>query len=288
MEYTYDHAGRMKTLKTWRNFASATGAALTTWNYSASRGFLLSKHYADGQGPTYTYTPAGRLATRTWARGITTYYAYNPAGDLASVNYDDNLTPGVTHTYDRRGRRLSGGADGPSAASSFTYNAAGQITSESFTAGPLAGLTVTNTYDTLLRRSSLTLQPFNSSTLYTYDSASRLSTVSDGTNAATYTYVANSPLVSQIAFTQSGQPRMTTTKTYDALNRLTKTEALNPSTLQLLLLRLQLRQPTHPHHPRRRQLLDLPIRHSRPSHFRQTLLARWHPRRRTAIRVRLR
>ena len=29
------------------------------------------------------------------------------------------------------------------------------------------------------------------------------------------------PLVSQIAFTQNGQPRMTTTKQYDALNRLT-------------------------------------------------------------------
>ena len=228
MEYTYDYAGRMKTLKTWRNFTSDTGAALTTWNYSAQRGFLLSKQYPDSQGPTYTYTAAGRLATRTWARGITTYYAYNPAGDLASVNYDDNLTPGVTHTYDRRGRRLSGGADGPSAASSLTYNEAGQITSETLA----NGLSITNTYDALLRRSSLTFQPFNSSTLYSYDNASRLASVSDGTNTATYTYVANASLVSQIAFTQSGQPRMTTTKIYDALNCLTKTEALNPSTLQ--------------------------------------------------------
>ena len=56
----------------------------------------------------------------------------------------------------------------------------------------------------------------------------------------------------------------------------------------LLFLRLQLRQPTHPHHPRRRLLLDLSIRHPRPSHFRQTLLVRRHPRRRTTIRVRLR
>ena len=112
VEYTYDHAGRMKTLKTWRNFASDTGAALTTWNYSAQRGFLLSKQYADTQRPSYTYTAAGRLATRTWTRGITTYYAYTPAGDLASVNYDDNLTPGVTHTYDRRGRRLTAGSAG--------------------------------------------------------------------------------------------------------------------------------------------------------------------------------
>ncbi len=220
VEYAYDHAGRMKTLKTWRNFASDAGAALTTWNYSAQRGFLVAKQYADAQGPTYTYTAAGRLATRTWARGITTYYAYNNAGDLASVNYDDNLTPGVTHTYDRRGRPLTRSA-GVSPASTLTYNPAGQITSETLA----TGLTVTNTYDSLLRRSGLAALSPSSQTLsaaaYTYDSASRLESVSDGTNTATYTYVANSPLVSQIAFTQSGQPRMTTTKQYDSLNRLT-------------------------------------------------------------------
>ena len=64
MEYTYDHAGRMKTLKTWRNFASDTGAALTTWNYSATRGFLLSKQHTDSQEPTYSHTAAGHQPFR--------------------------------------------------------------------------------------------------------------------------------------------------------------------------------------------------------------------------------
>ena len=159
VEYTYDHAGRMKTLKTWRNFASDTGAALTTWNYSAPRGFLLAKQYADGQGPTYTYTAAGRLATRTWARGVTTTYTYDTAGQLTAIDYSDS-TPDVTFTYDRRGRRLTWSAGGPPA-STLTYNAAGQLTSESFLTGPLAGLALTNTYDSLLRRSSLTLQLFH-------------------------------------------------------------------------------------------------------------------------------
>jgi len=45
--------------------------------------------------------------------------------------------------------------------------------------------------------------------------------VSDGTNSATYAYLANSPLVGQIAFKQGGTARMTTTKQYDNLNRLT-------------------------------------------------------------------
>ena len=43
-----------------------------------------------------------------------------------------------------------------------------------------------------------------------------------GANTATYSYLANSPLVSQIAFQQNGTNRMTTTKSYDNLNRLTQ------------------------------------------------------------------
>jgi RHS repeat-associated protein len=54
-----------------------------------------------------------------------------------------------------------------------------------------------------------------------FDAASRLLTVSDGTNSAAYSYLANSPLVGQIAFAHSGATLMTATKTYDNLNRLT-------------------------------------------------------------------
>jgi len=91
-------------------------------------------------------------------------------------------------------------------------------------------LTVTNRYDQYLRRTNLCL--FNGSTLLTrstnsYDSASRLATVSDGTNSATYSYLANSPLVSQITFVSNGVQRMVTTKQYDLLNRLTNTASVS-------------------------------------------------------------
>ena len=49
-----------------------------------------------------------------------------------------------------------------------------------------------------------------------------VATLSVGTNAATYSFLANSPLVSQIVFQNNGATRMTTTKTYDYLNRLTQ------------------------------------------------------------------
>jgi YD repeat-containing protein len=44
--------------------------------------------------------------------------------------------------------------------------------------------------------------------------------VSDGTYHATYSYLANSPLISQITFRSNSVMRMTTTKRYDYLNRL--------------------------------------------------------------------
>lgn len=50
---------------------------------------------------------------------------------------------------------------------------------------------------------------------YGYDAASRLQTVSAWNNTATYSYLANSPLVGQIAFTNYNALRLTTVKQYD-------------------------------------------------------------------------
>ena len=85
MEYTYDHAGRVKTQKTWRNFASDTGAALTTWNYPASRGFLLSKQYADASYWIYQYDTLGQVISgkRFWPDGTPV------AGQQFEYGFDD-------------------------------------------------------------------------------------------------------------------------------------------------------------------------------------------------------
>ena len=60
-----------------------------------------------------------------------------------------------------------------------------------------------------------------------YDAASRLHTVTQGSSVATYTYVANSPLVGQIVLQQTAAPGMTISKQFDYLNRLTAISALN-------------------------------------------------------------
>jgi RHS repeat-associated protein len=59
------------------------------------------------------------------------------------------------------------------------------------------------------------------STAYVWDSASRLVLVKSGDLSAGYIYVANSPLVAEITFTNNGVEIMRTVKSYDMLNRLT-------------------------------------------------------------------
>ena len=121
--YTYDKLGRMSELRTYQNLAQGTeptadtGAAIpaqdgnpavpatyasTTWSYDLYRGWLVSKRDADSKGADYTYSPAGRLKTRTWARGVITTYNYDH-GSLSTVAYSDS-TPGVSYSYDDFGR----------------------------------------------------------------------------------------------------------------------------------------------------------------------------------------
>ena len=246
VEYTYDAQGRMRTNKTWQSFSAGTGTAITRWNYDQYRGWLKSKDYPDPasgvppvsegtSGPLYTYTPGGRLSTRTWLRAgtggnpiITTYkYGFNDTptdnehGDLVSVQYSNDPagTPGVAYGYDRRGRRTQVTRDGIT--TMISLNDANQQTGESYSGGLLNGLAVNATYNNYLQRDSLSLSGAGAySVSYGYTAGSRLGTVSDSTSVVGYSYIANSTLIGQVFFTNSGALRMTTTRQFDRLNRL--------------------------------------------------------------------
>lgn len=229
VEYTYDSQGRVKTMTTWQNFASSQGAAVTTWNYDSQRGWLTSKRDANNQGETYTRTASGRLRVRSLARGVSSTNTYNFAGGLATVTYSDGLTPQLTFNYDRIDeltnvvQTLAGQYTNTVV---LSLNQAGLALSEANTGGLLSGLTVTNAYDTLLRRTAVGLNTQTSAlSQFGYDNASRLKSVTNGVNSATYSYLANSPLVETITFKQSGTTRLTTTKSYDYLNRQTSIQS---------------------------------------------------------------
>jgi RHS repeat-associated protein len=234
VDYTYDYAGRLLTMTTWTNFAAAEGGATTMWHYDGALGLLSSKEYPDpntgqpsGIGPSYWHTPAGLLSERAWFRGIATFYFYDHAGALTNVVYPAYTTPCITNFYDRLGRLSQVQVQGCQSVL-FTSDLAGNPLTESWSGGILDGLTITNGYNPLMRRTNLWAQYSGTPMLqqsFTYDPASRISTVSDVSGAtaysATYSYLDNSPLVCQITFKQGANTRMTTTKQYDFLNRLT-------------------------------------------------------------------
>ena len=105
------------------------------------------------------------------------------------------------------------------------YNDAGLLLAERYTSRPLSGLGLTNRYDQYLRRTNLTLnaQPSTLNHAWSFDSAGRMSEAWEGTNKATYSYLANSPLVDHITFTNGSTTRMVSTRQFDFLNRLTNT-----------------------------------------------------------------
>lgn len=221
--YTYDYAGRQKTMITWQDFATRQGAATTTWNYEENRGALESKVYADGKGTDYVYSPGGRLATRTWERGVTTSYGYNNLGELVSVNYSDS-TPDVTYELDRRGRQT--GVTQGTNTTLLILDEAGRVLSEVYTGGTLQGLGVTNVYDTLGRRTEngiVTNGIFLEKTTAAYDTTTgRLNSIGDGSNVCWYIYLGNSDLISAQHLSRDGlaNRRLSTIKTYDNLNRM--------------------------------------------------------------------
>lgn len=230
--YTYDAQGRVKTLTTWQDFAGSTGAATTTWNYSPSRGWLISKLYHGGTGPAYDYLPSGRLKTRDWVRTVSpsgprirASYTYNNAGELWTITYNDATTatptPTVTLTYDRRGRPATTADAAGLLTRAYEY---GRLDDEIYSgSGLLAGQSLLRTQDDLQRLQTLAVGASSlgmPATGYTYDGASRLDTVTRGAYVATYGYLANSSLVESVTVREGATSRLAATRVYDKLNRL--------------------------------------------------------------------
>jgi RHS repeat-associated protein len=221
--YKYDPQGRLLVMTNWSNFSDETGVRLTTWSYDSQRGWLMQKRDAANKGVDYTYKASGRLETKKWyrvngsAQRITATYSYNNAGEMSGVSYNDGVTPTLTFQHDGFGRVEEVTQGGIT--TEYAYNNAGQILTETFVAGPLAGIVVTNKYDGLLRRTNNSTVGITNS--FFYDKASRLSVVSNGLQKAEYTYLANSPFVQDVVFKHNNRAVMATTRTFDNLNRLT-------------------------------------------------------------------
>lgn len=220
--YTHDAQGRVKTLTTWQDYAGQTGAAVTTWNYDPERGWLASKEYNDGKGPSYEYTNAGRLFTRTWARTVSgqplfATYGYNNAGELNSINYSDT-TPDITHTYDRGGRPLT--TTDAAGLLTRSYDPASlRLSSEAYTGtGELSGRSIARSYDYLQRPQSVATDG-GYSFGYGYDTAGRLGTVSQGFHSALFSYEAGTSRHERTVIKRVGVERLRRERALDRVGR---------------------------------------------------------------------
>ena len=269
--WAYDAVGNVLTT----TFADATTASTT---YDAMNRPLTSTD-ALGQTTTYSYHPDGSLASLTDARSSAyTFLVDNlsrrtrmnyPGGSYETWTYDANSnmtqyrtrsgvtmtctidnrnrdtfcdwsdsTPDVSKTYDAAGRVLS--LSNSVAASTFAYDTANQLLSESITIGGLTGAkTVAYTYDVDGKRATLT-DPNGSVIVYSYTGRNQVaSIVADGPPPlATFTYDAagnrlsrslENGITSTYAYDNDGQLTSlshgasveTLTYTYDAMHRRT-------------------------------------------------------------------
>ena len=125
VRFTYDGEGRMMSMITYRD-ESGPGDT-TAWVYDPATGLLVQKLYEDGKGTSYTYTPDGKLATRTWARGVTTTYSYDGWGNLTNIVHSDG-TPSVSMAYDAMGRQIQ--TSDAAGVTAFAYDSFSSLTNE--------------------------------------------------------------------------------------------------------------------------------------------------------------
>lgn len=221
INYQYDPEGRLLAMTTFRG-TNGPGDA-TIWHYDAASGLLTNKHYADGKGPVYSYTPDGLLAERQWARGITSSYAYDSAGNMTNITYSDG-TPSVAIAYDRIGRKKA--MSDALGQRTFSYHSTLELSHEA-----IAGLytnTLVRGLDGMGRIQSFEVAGGNYSIAYAHDSVGRLAAITSIVGVATshfvYTYSADADLIASLV-AQYGQSNvMTTLREYDVLNRLTEIE----------------------------------------------------------------
>jgi RHS repeat-associated protein len=216
LRYEYDALGRLWKLHTYRD---AQSDDVTTWNYDAASGALLSKTDAMNRSVSYTYDAAGRQQTRVWQRGVVTTYSYDGVGRLTGIDYSDS-TPDVSHAYDRAGRRTS--TTDAAGTHTFTFDGAsgGQLATWTVGgSGVWSGLNVAHTYSSGQRSSRAT--SLGGITLptasYAYDAASgRMASVSADGITASYRYNAATGWNEGVTY-NSG---LSSTRTADALGRL--------------------------------------------------------------------
>jgi RHS repeat-associated protein len=120
IRYAYDPDGRLIDLTDARG-------SITKWRYDA-RGKLQAKTYPDGTTEIYEHDAAGQLVSRTRPDGTVATHTYSARGKLLSVQWSDGKTENSTFTYDAAGNLTL--AENKSAIIKRSYNTSGKMAKE--------------------------------------------------------------------------------------------------------------------------------------------------------------
>lgn len=222
--YTYDASLRLETMTTFGGVQ-----AVTRWEYDADKGWLVRKRHnspipGQGAGESYSYTPGGRLKTRTLARGVSSTYSYDLGGTIGSISYSDG-TPAVIIQDRDQSARITALSD-VAGNLTLSYNSWGKIASESYGgSGVLSGWESRSSFDYQGRLSGLSLRREGTGidefgAQYRYDEAGRLAEVLSAGKAARYTYDTATSAIRQVAYFSQGQLVLMANRQYDEANRL--------------------------------------------------------------------
>ena len=205
VSYTYDNALRL--------------AGVT--DYSAHNGTTALYTVS------YTYDANGNRAREVSTAGTEVYYLYNEAGLVTSVmNYAGSsggspvATEAYTYSYYTDGNQRTKQDSVTGKKTTYVYDAAGRLTSETESVNGTVTQTYAYTYDASGNRLTLTASGNEAySVAYTYDKANRLltetKTVSGVATVKTYTYDLNGNLL-----TVSESSTVTESYTYDPFGKM--------------------------------------------------------------------
>ena len=199
VRYEYDTFGNKTTMTTYRNESLGPNSGdVTTWLYDVASGGMTNKVYADGKGPTYSYTPNGKLSRRTWARGITTDYVYDGWGNLTNTVYSDD-TPTVSLVYDVLGRQTV--AHDAAGVTTFLYDDFGALANE-MVVGAAGTNTIERYWDAYGRTVGYSLNGTRQTTIGYDNATGRIaSMLANGSNTPfVWSYLPGSDLKASLAY----------------------------------------------------------------------------------------
>ena len=240
VDYSYDEFGEKVSMTTYRTRGTGNGELgmgvqgdVTRWLRDEATGLVTNKVYADGKGPKYTYTPDGKLATRTWARGIVTTYSYDDNGSLTNTVYSDG-TPTISLAYNRAGQQVR--AEDAAGVTTFAYDEFGAPVNET-----VIGIAETNTierfYDDFGRTVGYALNGIRQTIINDESDKGRMSrmgiknlhstTTNNISNSFKWNYLNGSDLKSSLIYPNG----LTASWLYDANNQLLQVRNAAPTNI---------------------------------------------------------